>query len=738
MININKIFYRTSYVKKYLFTTNIFFYTLNNINSMDNDNKNKLFEDNKNKSLEDNEDKVLEDIEYKLFGYNENKRFGDNKNNWFEDNKNKSLEDNEDKVIEDIEYKLFGDNENKRIKDNENNWFEDNENKWVEYNENKWVGYNEIKWIGDNKIKWVGDNENKCIEYNENNLFEDNKNKWFKDIFDSNVTYNKNKSNISNFNSINDKLKPNNFEEKSSENTDFFNSNTSINNKKKDILNFNHNDKSNININLNFNFNLQLDIPNSKENINQKTKDNKFIGKKCKRSEHKTTIEKKEINENHKIINEFFSDYLYRNLNGCTNNKKCNKTLDITKYLNVEDQGLVSDSNEVDEYPKILNDMKQGEKIFIQSDTEGRFSNIFSILKRINIIDTNKTCKRYYNFLNGKFQTYINEDIPYITLNLFEVINNFKGKYFHLGDIIDRCGSKQHECLLSLLFLIYLKQELPNNVNLICGNHELTCYFNDKESLCCKDIKPLLTHIVFKAIANGQIKFFDKITLGKERYILTHKVIYKDDIQKLSQFISNYNFFTFKKDKNIETICNSKCYYGKALENLALLENKKDIDFTAELVNITKDIKPEDNIYTLMECINKLFELHFKYYFAEIYPKKEFFNNLTDFVNKMYFYSKDFNVLNPNKKESIMDGTRVREKGYENCVNNQIAGHDHHDIFSYVIKRENILFVDNYSHLIYDKNKTKNLATLHIFNEKDPNDINYIQITTPPTYFLKK
>jgi len=730
MININKIFYRTSYVKKYLFTTNIFFYTLNNINSMDNDNKNKLFEDNKNKSLEDNEDKVLEDIVKKLFG--------DNKNNWFGDNENKWLEDNKNKWFEDIKYKWFGDNENKRIEDNENNWFEDieyklfednenkrfedNENKWIEYNENKWVGYNEIKWIGDNKIKWVGDNEN--------NLFED--------IFDMNVTYKKNNSNISNFNSINDKFKPNKFEEKSSENTDLFNYNASINNKKKDILNFNHNDKSNININLNFNFNLQLDIPNSKENINTKTKDNKFIGKKCKRSEPKTTIEKKEINENHKIVNEFFSDYLCRNLNGCTNNKKYNKTLDITKYLNVEDQGLVSDSNEVDEYPKILNDMKQGEKIFIQSDTEGRFSNIFSILKRINIIDTNKTCKRYYNFLNGKFQTCINEDIPYITLNLFEVINNFKGKYFHLGDIIDRCGSKQHECLLSLLFLIYLKQELPNNVNLICGNHELTCYFNDKESLCCQDIKPLLTHIVFKAIANGQIKFFDTITLGKERYILTHKVIYKDDIRKLSQFISNYNFFTFEKDKNIETICNSKCYYGKALENLALLENKKDIDFTAELVNITKDIKPEDNIYTLMENINKLFELHFRYYFAEIYPKKEFFNNLTDFVNKMYFYSKDFNVLNPNKKESIMDGTRVREKGYENCVNNQIAGHDHHDIFSYVIKRENILFVDNYSHLIYDKNKTKNLATLHIFNEKDPNDRNYIQITTPPTYFLKK
>ena len=45
MINITEFFYRTTYVKKYLFTTNMFFYTLNNIKSMDNDNKNKLFED---------------------------------------------------------------------------------------------------------------------------------------------------------------------------------------------------------------------------------------------------------------------------------------------------------------------------------------------------------------------------------------------------------------------------------------------------------------------------------------------------------------------------------------------------------------------------------------------------------------------------------------------------------------------------------------------------------------------
>lgn len=625
MINITKFFYRTTYVKNCLFTTNMFFYTLNNINSMDSEN----LEDNNNKI------KYIEnEYEKKLFKDIENRCFfkSSNINDKIKSNKP------EEKSSENIEEKP-----------SEYNLFEDIEN------------------------KLLGDTEEKLYE---NKSFENN------DIFD-----------------FNDKFDP--FQE------------------------------SRFNINYNFNLNRQIAISNLEKNINLKTNDNPFIGEKRKRVKLKTTpkiTEYTELNENHKILHNFFSKYLCHNLNGCTNNKKCNKTLDITKYLNVEENILIKDNTEKDKYLKILNDIEKGEKIFIQSDTEGRFSNILFVLKRIGIINTEKTWLRYYNFLNGKFQTDIDKDIPHIPLNLFEVISNFKGGYYHVGDWIDRCGSKYHECLLSLLFLIYLKQELPNNVNLICGNHELSCYL-EKESSCCSDIKPLLTHIVFKAIANGQIKFFDEVKLGKETYILTHKVIYTDDISRLSRFIFNYQFLTLKKNKNIKKSCNPKCCYEKSIKNLALLENKKDINYNTELTNIKSNVILENNIFIIMENINKLFKLHFMYYFAEIYPKKKCFNNLTDFVNKMYIYSNEFNILNPNKDESIMDGTRVKIKGYENCINNQIAGHDHHPISDYFIKEKNLYFVDNCSHITYN-HKLKNLATLHIFNKENENDTNYIQIMT--------
>ena len=207
-----------------------------------------------------------------------------------------------------------------------------------------------------------------------------------------------------------------------------------------------------------------------------------------------------------------------------------NNVIDITEYK--------IDENKLKNVIDKVNKVKEEYRIFIQSDTEGKVFNINSTLQIAKIIDINKPINIYYNFENGKFEN--NKSENSICLKLFAVNKNFKGTYIHLGDIVDRCTGN-HQCLKSLLYLLYLKQELGEKVNLICGNHELTDYFKcgNVNCDCCYDIRDYITLIVFKAISNGQIKYLDKIKIGTTDYILTHKIIYKKDIDQIKYFLKN-------------------------------------------------------------------------------------------------------------------------------------------------------------------------------------------------------
>lgn len=91
------------------------------------------------------------------------------------------------------------------------------------------------------------------------------------------------------------------------------------------------------------------------------------------------------------------------------------------------------------------------------------------------------------------------------------------------------------------MLILYIKQELRDKVKLICGNHELL-YETMPWCNCCnlwndeKRITFITRLICLTAISKGQIQYLDKIKIGKTNYILTHKVLYEQDIDQIKRF----------------------------------------------------------------------------------------------------------------------------------------------------------------------------------------------------------
>jgi len=352
------------------------------------------------------------------------------------------------------------------------------------------------------------------------------------------------------------------------------------------------------------------------------------------------------INEENKTNKKNKSKKYEKNKYNKDNMKENEINLDITEYK-IDENKLKDIVNEVKK-------VNEEDRIFIQSDTEGKVFNIISTLQIAKIIDINKPITVYYNFNNGNFEKNKNEKS--IELKLFEVNKKFVGTYIHLGDIVDRCTG-DHQCLKSLLFLLYIKQELGDKVKLICGNHELTDYFRlgNPGCNCCYNVRDIITLIVFRAISNGQIKYLDKIKIGTPDYILTHKVLYKEDIDQIKYFLMNK------------------------------MKEKKDL----------KDY----NIYQLIDVVND----NFKKYFTDFF-------NIKDNID-IYQYSSCFDQL----YNQIVIGDRVEKLGYNICLDNQICGHDHHEINKCYIKNKNILFVDNYSFDLTTYEKP--MVNIHFFNK---------------------
>jgi len=384
------------------------------------------------------------------------------------------------------------------------------------------------------------------------------------------------------------------------------------------------------------------DKVNNNEIINieyKKVKENK---------ENKEKKEVKKIKENKKNKNKKYEKNKYKK----DNMKEKGINLDITEYK--------IDESKFSDIFKEVNKVNEEDMVFIQSDTEGKVFNIISTLQIAKIIDINNPITVYYNFNNGKFEKEKSENS--FELKLFEVNKNFKGTYIHLGDIVDRCTGN-HQCIKSLLYLLYIKQELGDKVKLICGNHELTDYGHplNPGSDCCKNIKHLITLIVFRAISNGQIKYLDKISIGTRTpdYILTHKVIYKQDIDQIKYFLKNK------------------------------MKEKKDL----------KDC----DIYDLIDVVND----NFKKYFTDFFNIN--INNIVQIYEYSCFYDQLYN--------EILIGERVEKLGYNICLDNQICGHDHHEIDKCYIKDKNILFVDNYSFDL--PTYTKPMVNIHFFNKNE-------------------
>ena len=340
---------------------------------------------------------------------------------------------------------------------------------------------------------------------------------------------------------------------------------------------------------------------------------------------------------------------------------RCDKSQDLTKYK--------IDESKFNDIIDNVNKVNEEYRVFIQSDTEGKVFNIISALQIANIIDINKQITVYYNFNNGNFEK--NKSENSIELKLFEVNKNFKGTYIHLGDIIDRCNG-DHQCFKSLLLILYIKQELGDKVKLICGNHELM-YYNGQNFCECYDsdsdkrINFITRLICLTAISKGQIQYLDKIKIGNTNYILTHKVLYEQDIDQIKLFLKE----TMKEEKDL-----------------------KDYD-----------------IYNLIDVVND----NFKRYFCGIFYNYD--KNKTN--SKIIKYTELFNHLS----NTIVVGDRFDEVGgYKICLENQICGHDHHKIEECYIKDKNILFVDNYSfdpETYKAEHYQKLLANIHFFNKKE-------------------
>ena len=377
---------------------------------------------------------------------------------------------------------------------------------------------------------------------------------------------------------------------------------------------------------------------NNNENINDKKEDEKDINDK---KEDTLIVKRKEYFEGMKIIKGQYDI--------------CNKFQDLTKY-EIDNDKLKDVINEV-------NKVNEKDRIFIQSDTEGKVFNIISALQVANIIDINKQITVYYNFYNGNFEKEQRENS--IKLKLFEVNKNFNGTYIHLGDIIDRCNG-DHQCLKSLLLILYIKQELGDKVKLICGNHELMYYNGQYFCDCCfidsdENIIFITRLICLTAISKGQIQYLDKINIGSTNYILTHKVLYKEDINKIKDFL---------KDK---------------------MKEKKDL----------KDY----DIYDLIDVVN----YNFKKYYCDFFYKYD--KNKTT-IRNIFDNTSLFDHING----KIVIGDRVKNN-YDICLDNQICGHDNHKIGECYIKDKNILFLDNYS--FDEETFSKPMSNIHFFNKKE-------------------
>lgn len=353
----------------------------------------------------------------------------------------------------------------------------------------------------------------------------------------------------------------------------------------------------------------------------------------------------------------------------------------------------------------LLNDIKKEDRVFIQSDTEGKLFNILYGLFIAGVLtDIDQNNKIYYNDEDGTFgNKKTNMFIYKVTVN-----ENFKGTYIHCGDIVDRCGNKGG-CIMSLLYLLYVKSKLKDRIKLICGNHEIAVEHACNDSWCEKN---KIMKIVKNSIINDYLKYFDTIKIGNTDFIITHKELLKQDINVLralkdkikDEDISNNNIekikhvveifndysnnISYKNDDNnsFDTISGYLEHFNKIFKWAAK-------SFDQELEKIT-----EKNINIKIDKAS--FSIFLNYHNYTIYDNLKSDFVLADFFNHCRHYRVE------NEKEQFKCSIFYVHEDYKiirclsdhsNSFKNQICGHVHYKPEECYIKDCGILNVDNAS-----------------------------------------
>ena len=309
----------------------------------------------------------------------------------------------------------------------------------------------------------------------------------------------------------------------------------------------------------------------------------------------------------------------------------------------------------------VLCNISEENRIFIQSDTEGKLFSIYYglfIAGIITKIDTSK--KIYYDIKTGDFSD--NCEKKDLWINYVEINKDFKGTYIHCGDILDRC-QKTNGCMDCLLLLLYIKKQLKDHVKLICGNHEIMINYTVKN--CCKK-SDILTTIVAQALKKGWLKYIDDIKIGGEDFILTHKELTNNDIFRI------YVFAKTLKSKNLEYKEDELQDINKKL-NRYQIENTihNDFDIGDDFTKAIFDVKNE---------FNKLFS--------------NFIYNTVDEKGINSDIAKYFEHCG---KDVIVNQDKIDLEDHKGSLGKQICGHIHREYNECYFKKSKILYVDNYS-----------------------------------------
>lgn len=310
----------------------------------------------------------------------------------------------------------------------------------------------------------------------------------------------------------------------------------------------------------------------------------------------------------------------------------------------------------------VLGNIGEENRIFIQSDTEGKLFSIYYglfIAGIITKIDTSK--KIYYDIKTGDFSD--NCEKKDLWINYVEINKDFKGTYIHCGDILDRC-QKTNGCMDCLLLLLYIKKQLKDHVKLICGNHEIMINYTVKN--CCKK-SDILTTIVAQALKKGWLKYIDDIKIGYDDFILTHKELTIRDIFRIYNFVKELRGEKLKYDINeLKNIVKKLDEYD--ISNTMYHDLGIGDDFTKAIFDVKNDF-------------NKLFSNF-------IYNNVDKKGINSDIAKYFEHCRKDDVIVNKND---------IDLEDHIGSLGKQICGHIHMEYNECYFKKSKILYVDNYS-----------------------------------------